>query len=157
MRTSISRERGPGRGAVIIPRDLFEEKDWSSLANILRKLAQSVETLQSQVQSLQQQTNQPIWTVVQVSDDYDFPAAFIRVEIDATAGNKTATLPLSTNLQGQLVNVVKSDSGVNTVTCAPQGSDALFLPALSDVLTTQWDGVVLIGVPGGWSIFAVGV
>lgn len=152
--SGFSRERVPGRGAVIKPRDLAEEKSWDDLSGAFRRLSQSVTTLQQQVGLLQQAVYQPIWTIVQQSTDYEFPAAFIRVELDATAANRTATLPLSDTLQGQLVNVEKSDASVNTVTASPQGADAFFGTAGYNVLTARYNSIVLIGVPGGWSIFA---
>ncbi len=152
---SISRERVPGRVATIQPRDLAEQQEWQVLTGAIRRLEQTATALQQQVLSLQQQTNQPQWTVVQESTDYEFPAAFIRVELDASGAARVATLPLSDTLQGQLVNVAKSDSVIlNSVTIAPQGTDALFIATGYDIITTEWGSVVLIAVPGGWSIFA---
>lgn len=151
---TISRERVPGRGSDYKPRDLAEAQDWQVLTGRIRTLSQEVVTLQQQVTGLLQQVRQPIWTVVAQSTNYEFPAAFIRVELDATAANRVATLPLSANLQGQLVNVVKSDASANTVTATPSGSDSFFGTAGYNVLTARWNSIVLIGVPSGWSILS---
>ena len=150
---SISREQLPGRSR-LTPAAVAEYQDWQVLTGRLTSVQQALATLQAQVVTMAQQSYQRTWTIVQQATDYDFPAAFIRAEIDATGAARTATLPLSDNLQGQLANVVKSDSSVNAVSAAPTGTDALFVVAGDEDITTEWGGVVYIAVPGGWSIFA---
>lgn len=154
MPSLSSRERVPGRGAILIPRDFAEEQDWSALGRRILTLTEPIAGMQAAILALQQASSQPQWTIVQESADYEFPACFIRAEISASGGNRVATLPLSDKVQGQLVNVAKSDNSVNVVDAAVQGTDAFFIPAGFETLTAEWDSVVFIAVPGGWSIFA---
>lgn len=64
---------------------------------------------------------------------------------DATSGALTATLPAA--VAGAMLAVRKTDSGANTVTITPNGSDTL---DSNTILRMPGETRVMIGIAGGW-------
>lgn len=86
-------------------------------------------------------------------DDTDSPYAALPedeyIECDATSGNIVVDLPAVSN--GKVFIVKKVDASANTVTVDGNGAETID-GAATQVLTTQYDTLVIRGVGGHWSI-----
>lgn len=94
----------------------------------------------------------PVWTISAQSTNYVITnnAFSTRVQMDATLGARTVTLPAVSGFIGELVSVSKVDVSINTVTILAGGTDTLNIVAGINILNAQWQSITLIGTAGGW-------
>lgn len=86
------------------------------------------------------------WNVVDVVGSYAFSSTDTVVNVDASGGNATVTLP--TNTSGRIAVVKKVDSSANTVTISGGTIDG----AASQILNLQYDSFMMIADGTSWSI-----
>lgn len=87
------------------------------------------------------------WIVRNITASETLGASFTFVRADASGGAVTVTLPPASQYIGQMVGVVKADSGTNPVTVAAGSGDSLYFTPTS--VLTQYDGMYLIAVDDG--------
>ena len=115
--------------------DLFPNGTALPMATIMRDVAVSV-------------TQMAINTVaagytVQATDEY--------LRVDASAGARTITLPLSTAMLQQDVVVAKVDSTGNAVTVTASGSEKIN-GSTTLSLSSQWAKARLLSTGAGWEV-----
>lgn len=76
-----------------------------------------------------------------------------RVLVDATAANRTITLPTAVGIAGRSYTVLKSDSSSNTVTVATTSSQTIN-GVTTNVLATQYKYVEVVSNGSNWVIIA---
>lgn len=91
------------------------------------------------------------FTVQNVSGTTTLAAANLLVRGDATSGAFTVTLPSAASVIGQVVVLVKIDSGGNGITVSAAGGDTI-AGAATKSLGTQWSALTLIARTAGWDI-----
>lgn len=74
------------------------------------------------------------------------------VGVDATSGNLVITLPSAAGITGRTYSVMKIDSGANTVTVTPDGSETIN-GAGTLVLSSQFDDCRLVSNGTNWLAF----
>jgi len=95
--------------------------------------------------------------VTRVSKTANYSASYFDelIEVDATGGAVTITLPLLADSGGQLLIVKKVDASANAVTVDGFAAETVD-GAANTVLSSQWDGVMLVNTASGWRIVGGG-
>lgn len=73
--------------------------------------------------------------------------------VDATAANRTITLPAASGVSGRIYVIKKIDSSANTVTIDPNAAE-LIDGAATKVLSAQWDSLTIQSDGTSWFIIA---
>jgi len=89
--------------------------------------------------------------MVSKTANYTVAASDTHVNVDATAGVITITLPAAASSSGQRVVVTKTDASVNSVIVDANGSE-LIAGSLTLTLFTQYQSLVLICDGSGWLV-----
>lgn len=85
------------------------------------------------------------------TSSYPVTASDYTILCDATSGTLTITLPLATDVEGQIYNVKKVDSSVNDVTLAASGGD--LIDGSSSVSTNiQWTTISVQSDGTNWYV-----
>ncbi len=79
--------------------------------------------------------------VKSVSANYAVLWDIFWVRMDATAGNRTVTFPLSANSKGRQIGIIKTDASGNTVTATAGSGDSINGTA---ALGSQWAAAIFI-------------
>jgi hypothetical protein len=139
----VPNEHLPGRGMTDLTSRGRYQDDLASLRRGLR-VSRSIE---ERLSLLEERTHSPFSLEnVEVSTNYSIPGGGYHARCNTSGGNITVTLPPVTNLNGQMVSVIKITVDANTVTIVPSGSDVLIIPAGTDVLGASGDNITLIAV-----------
>lgn len=87
-----------------------------------------------------------------VAGDSPYTAAAETVILaDATGGNIIVNLPVLSGVSGRIYHIKKTDSSVNTVTLDGDSSETID-GATTQILTTQYQSLMIFSGPSEWSI-----
>lgn len=89
--------------------------------------------------------------IVTKTTDYTATTADYTILVDATAANRTITLPPSSANQGRVYNIKKIDVSINTVIIDPNGTELIDLQ-LTKVISSQFGNAQLQCDGSNWWI-----
>lgn len=113
--------------------------------------ARAIMDLQRSLDAVKREGSLLVFRTVDVSDDVLGEDGYIRV--DATAGNVVLSLPDALSVEGQVIEVMKVDASVHTVTLSPTAPDTIN-GAASYLLAYRWQNVRLVSVGDSWDVLS---
>lgn len=90
-----------------------------------------------------------------VSADTTLSASHYMVNVDASGGAKTITLPTAASIAGRVYIIRKSDASANAVTVDGNGAETINGAATYTGLDTQYDAVTIMSDGVGWMILSI--